>query len=142
MERSTNHSILVIRFRPLNATSAPPAFASLSLNHIDHDNHHYRQPIISPGETSGRNQRITPVAQDEARRCVQIVGALRTLREIKTQSRLAMLQGKTAHDAQKKKLSARQKVDKSGARLSAVDYVTEFQQLTSTSTATASTLNQ
>ena len=43
---------------------------------------------------------------------------------------------KKRRDAQKKKLSSRQKVDKRSARLSAVDYVREFQKLTSTSTAT------
>jgi hypothetical protein len=58
-----------------------------------------------------------------------------------TAKRIDEARNATAMNAQKKKRSARQKVDKRSARLSAVDYATEFQQLTNTSTATVAMLS-
>jgi hypothetical protein len=87
---------------------------------------------LSPHRNSTIAQQRTTSPDD----AFKLLGHCETLRESKTHRRGSQRsRAKAALDAQKKKLSDRQNVDKSSARLSAVDYVIEFQKLTSTSTA-------
>jgi len=92
----------------------------------------------------GRNQLSTAVQTQQPKTSLndafKLLECCEALRDNETHRRGSQRYGATeGWNAQKKKLSDRQKVDKRSAWLSAVDYVTEFQKLTSTSTATANT---